>query len=391
MFLTRVLRDMGGSVRFTAEGGSIGRFLTDAARSSVSMWDITPIECGVEASAFSRDFAPLRAAAKAHGIKLEVLSCRGMPFRLGKLRHRRGLITGAVLFVALICFFSSFIWTVDVSGNSRIASGEITGELAQLGLKPGAFPAAINIKRIEREAMIKLPQLAWISININGGEAHISVRERRYPPDVIPQGMPCNIKALEAGQIISLEVRSGKAAVRVGDTVEKGGLIISGVVADKNGTTLLMHAGGKAVARVRQSLSVSVPYWQAVSVDAGTAVGRDTLAIFDLNIPLYLNVPSGDQRITVHSDTLTLMGVKLPISLTHRSYIPVKSAQTVLTKEQAKSSAEKLLVEKEGTELYGEKIVSHSLAENAGADVFTLTGSYICEEDIACEEEVSLT
>jgi similar to stage IV sporulation protein len=394
VLLTRILRDIGGNVRFKAEGGCIGRFLTDCAKAGAALWDIVPTECGVCASAFTRDYPRMRAAAKKHGIKLEVVGCRGLPFRMKKLAKRRGLITGAALFIVLMCFFSSFIWRVDVSGNSSVSSAEITSALSGLGLRPGVSPAGLDLKKLENEALVRLPRLAWISINVDGSDAHIKVRERRYPPDVIPQSMPCNIKALESGQIISLEVRSGKAAVRVGDTVEKGGLIISGVVADKNGATLLMHAGGKAVARVRRTLSVSVPYVQTVSVDAGKGVRRDTLGVFGLRIPLYLDFKDGaaeNERITVRTRSLTLMGVKLPVELTKRDYIPVKSAQTVFTKEQAGALAQKQLRVKEDTELYGDKLVSRSVAGDAGKDAFILTGSYLCEENIACEEEIPLT
>ena len=391
MFLLRMIRYILGYVRFTASGGCPEKFMNAAAQSGVILWDIRSREGVLHARVLAKNYKRLRQPAAAGGVRLDVKECTGLPFRVKKYGRRWGILFGAVLTVAALWFFSSFIWTVNISGNSTTSAAEISDVLSDLGLRPGAFPAMLNVKKIEQEAMLRLPGLSWIAVNIDGSEADVKVRERVYPPDVVPTGVPCNVKAAQAGQIVKLEVYQGKAMVKVGDTVAKDGLIISGVVTDKNGGIMLLHASGKATARTQRELSVTVPYRQRVKVETGSVVNKNTLGVFSFSIPLYFSKPAGDYRITLQKQQLEIMGMKLPFSLTKRSYIGLKEADVTYTKAQAQRMAAAQLKEEAATELAGARILSSSASVQAGDTGYTLTGHYYCEEDIAFEEAIAFS
>lgn len=391
MLLEKALRYFEGSVSFTAVGGSPEKLLTLAARGRVPLWDIKPCLCGFSAGARLRDYAKLEKLASRSCTALTLKGKYGLPAAAARLAGHGGLLAGAALFISLIWFFSGFIWSVDISGNSSVPTARISQVLSSLGLFPGTFPLRTDTAKIEREALIELPELAWISINIDGTRAEVTVRERRYPPDVVPEYMPCNVRALAAGKIVRLEVYEGKAVLRAGDTVEKGGLIISGVVTDKNGSVMLMHASGRAVAQTRPELSVTVPYSQTVSADAGPGERRDTLRVFGLELPLCFGVPAGAHRITLSRSMLRIAGLTLPIGVVRRDYIPVKDTVVRRTPAQAEQTAAARLSMEEKTGLAGMKVTGRTLTAEKGGDALTLTGHYSCEENIAVEEEIALT
>jgi similar to stage IV sporulation protein len=390
MFLLSFIRYLLGYVRFSADGGSPEKFLNSAARTGIMLWHIKWVDGSLQAQTLARNYKKLLPVADKSGVRLSVIKCSGLPFKAKKVGRRKGLITGALLFVFILWFFSSFIWAVNVDGNSYTKTDEITEVLSELGLRPGAFPLFLNVKSIEQQALIKLPDLSWITININGTEADVKVRERKYPPDVVPADMPCNVKAAQTGQIISIETYVGKAMVRKGDTITKGDLLISGVITDRDGAVSLMHASGKAIARTSRVLKVTVPYRQRVKVETGTAVSKDTLNIFNFRVPLYFSKPTGDNKITISTNQLNVFGMKLPFSLTKRTYSALKEEDVVYTKAQAGAIAAAELAADVKTELAGINILNSGVDSNEDKNGYTLIGHYSCEEDIAYQEAITI-
>lgn len=391
MFLLKIIRYILGYVRFSADGGNIEKFLNGAAQCGVMLWNIKLRDGVLQACALAKNYKKLQPAAAGAGVKLIVIRCVGLPFMAKKYGRRKGLVTGILLLIATLWFFSSFIWTVNISGNSATPSDEISDVLSDLGLRPGAFPLMLNEKSIEQEALLRLPDLSWITINIDGSAANVAVRERKYPPDVVPAGMPCNVKAAQTGQVIKLEIYKGKAMVKVGDTIPKDGLIISGVITDKNGAVMLMHADGKVIAHTQRELVVTVPYKQHTKIDTGKVIKKDTLGVFNFNVPLYFSKPDGDFRIAIDRQQMNILGLKLPFSLTKRSYIGMKEADVVYTKTQAAAIAAAQLKDEERTELAGIKILSKVTSSKEDNNGYNLIRNYYCEEDIAYQEAIAIS
>lgn len=391
MFLLRLIRYLMGYVRFTASGGHPEKFLSGVARQDVMLWNIKSVNGELKACTLARNFKKLKSPADSANVRLKVDKCVGLPFRAKKYSKRSGLLTGALLFVGLIWFFSSFVWTVNVTGNTSVSAAEITDVLSDLGLRPGTFPMMVNVKQIEQQALIRLPDISWMAININGSNAQVKVKERKYPPDVVPEDMPCNVKASQSGTILSIEVYRGKAMKRAGDSIAKGDLLISGVVTDKFNTVMLLHASGKAVARTQHDLEVTVPFKQQVKLETGKPVTKNTLGVFNLNIPLYFSKPDGDYKVTMKTDHLNVLGLTLPFSVTSRTYTQLKETSVTYTMAQAGAIAVKQLEGVEKTELSGMKVTAKVTESKHDGNGYTLIGHYTCEEDIAFQEEIPLT
>ena len=90
--------------------------------------------------------------------------------------------------------------------------------MRDLGLYPGVKRSEVDDKMIAEQARIKLPEVAWIAVNIRSGTAVVELSEREYPPVGLEQ-YPCNLIAKTDGRIINMEVYAGQAAVAVGDGV----------------------------------------------------------------------------------------------------------------------------------------------------------------------------
>ena len=391
MLFMRIIRYFLGSVRFSADGGFPEKFLNLVAGSGIMLWDIRRRGTAVEAGTLRRSYRKLEPLAARAGVRLTVLRRTGVPYRMKKVTHRHGILAGALIFFAALGFFSSFIWEVDISGNRTTPTAEIVQVLGDLGLRPGAFPLLVNTRLIEQQALLRLPDLSGITINIRGCDAQVEVRERAYPPDIVPENIPCDVKASRTGQVIDLQTFTGQAMIRDGDTIQAGEVLISGVIQDKNGVVHMVHASGVALARTSRDLSVTVSYRGENVTETGRVCRLRTLELFNFQIPLYLRAPKGNFRVSVATQKLSLAGRILPFALRTRVFREIRTEPVTYTREQAAALAAKELADREKTELAGVRILSRSDDPQTADDHYTLIVHYTCEEDIALQEAVQIS
>ncbi len=391
MFLLRIIQYVLGYVRFRAEGGSPERFLNLAARNGIMLWNIRSKDGVLHAATLARNFRRLHPLAREAGVALTREAQKGVPFQARRFSRHLGILIGAVVFLALVWFFSSFVWEVDVAGNQSVSSTQVEHVLADLGLRPGAFSMFLQVRYIQNGLLLRIPELSGVTINLHGSTAYVRVRERRYPPDIVPQAVPCNVKAARDGQVIRMEVQAGKPMVQVGEAVTAGQLLVGGMVQDKDGALRIIHAQGTVVARTRRDISVTIPFHTTIRSETGQEVRRYTLNVFDYGIPLYFGVLQGDFNRYAYTDQAALFDIRLPVSVTTRIYRACRPLAVTYSKEQATSAAARALAQKEQTELSGVRIVSRGTENKTDANGYTLVAHDVCEEDIALGEPIQIS
>lgn len=391
MFILRLLRFLAGSVEFSAFGAFPERFLNLCTQNHIPLWSVRCGQSCVTACTLARRYKKMRAFARKSGVKLKSGKRRGLPFLLHRYRRRVGLLSGIVLFAAILCTLSCFTWTVEITGNTVTDEQTIRDTLSTLGLRPGVLTSSIDPEELSRSAMLKLPELSWLTVNLKGSSALIEVRERIIPPIVIPEDQPCNIVADVPGQIVTLEVYAGRAEVQKGDAVTEGQLLVSGTIEDSNGKTLLKHAEANIVAITTRSITVEVPLEETVDTPSGESVDKRSIGFFGLDIPLYWGLPEGDQyQISSIEKPLSIGSLNLPLSVKIRRYTPVVQETITRTKEQAAQKAAELLAEQESIELSNLEIINKNKVEKFTNIVYHLTMEYQCKEKIGIQEEILL-
>ena len=200
-----------------------------------------------------------RACAQ-EGIPIEAVARRGIPALLLRYGRRYGAIIGATLFIFLSVFSGNILWDVRVEGNSMLSDREVIDILDACGLSVGMSVRGIPTAQIETRALIYSEDIAWISINILGSVAEVHIIEddgAREEEDVIGS----DIVAERGGVIQWIENIRGYQAVEIGQTVEKGQLLISGKYpADEGESERYTAPRGKVYAKTLREFSVFVPY-----------------------------------------------------------------------------------------------------------------------------------
>lgn len=218
-----------GYVSLLVEGKSIERFINMAVSRGIRFWDVKylggdRIILRVRLGAVGA----LRHIARRTGNRFTVRRKAGLPFLMWRARRRKALCGGGLFFLAAVYLFFSYIWVVEVSGTKKTEPAAILRASAECGLKPGTPRWRVKEKEIEQSLLERFPTIAWVGVEIRGSKASVTVVEKTMPGKVA--GGPAHIVAVKAGLVKELLVLAGQPAVKEGDTVLPGQLLISGEI-----------------------------------------------------------------------------------------------------------------------------------------------------------------
>ncbi|AEV68081.1 sporulation protein YqfD [Acetivibrio clariflavus] len=250
--LLRLWNYVKGYVIIFVEGYFLEKFVNICTRRQIFLWDIKKRKNSSMSMKVSiKGFKMLRPIAKKTGCRVKIIGRRGVPFVLYRYKRRKTFVAGAVLFVLLFYFMTSFVWSIEVTGNEKLETEVIMDKVYQLGVKPGVLKYRINPHDVANSLRFDIKDLSWVSVVIKGTKVKIEVAEGVEKPKLVDKNTPCDIVAAKDGVIKSIIVKAGLEAVKVGETVKKGQVLISGTVPVKNqeDNPRILHAIGDVIAR----------------------------------------------------------------------------------------------------------------------------------------------
>lgn len=305
----------------------------------------------------------------AAGIDTEVLRRAGLPRLVYRYRHRYGIALGVLLFFAILFFSGRVIWDVRVEGNRRLSEEEVIASLRDCGLSVGDFKRQVDTSLIENLLMIESEDVSWISINLIGTVAEVEIREREFAEESEPWAAS-NVVAAEEGDILLFEDVRGNILLKIGDRVEAGDLIISGIYEGVGGIRYTC-AKGKVLALTEEEIEIKVPFEYDKKGYTGEVYTEKYLVFFEKEIKIYSNCRNLDttcDKIDTVEYADVCGGGELPVGVrTVRYYEYTYERQT-----RDQSEAERLAEYKLSTEIY---------ARASNSEVVGITTRYLIEED----------
>lgn len=259
-----------GYVRVRLTGRSPERFFNLCRSSKILLWNIA---CEKEEYRFFLllpDFYRIRPFARKAGVRVRIQEKLGLPFFLYRNRKRKLFAVGAASFFLLLFVLSHFIWNISFSGNLLFTDDMLTGQLREIGVCYGMPKRGVDCDRIEEELRSRCSRIVWVSAHVSGTRLQIRIRENETA-DGIPlrEKSPRNLVAETAGTVVSILVRAGKAVVQPGDEVEKGQILVEGMLPVTNDSgeverTLFVRADADIRLRTTKIYREWVPHFQTV-------------------------------------------------------------------------------------------------------------------------------
>lgn len=332
MFLIRLIRYFRGYIIFTCQGGFPERFINLCSLNGINLWDVKSSNGTLSAKTTIKCYKNIRPCVRKSGMKIKINNKKGFPFFIKPYTKRKGLAVGMIISAVLLAMLSSCIWTVDVTGNENFTKEQILTIAENYGIYPGAFRKNIDAKEIKTAIKSDIYGISWFSVNINGGNVSLEVTESTGSNEIIDFSDPCNIVSGIDGELLKLEAHYGAPAVKPGNAVTKGDLLISGVIEKDDGSSSFVHARGTAIIRTNKNISVSIPY----NTDIGKINNIKkiyTISIFGINIPAGIIKPS-DIQIN-RQKMLKFRDTTLPVGIIKSDCISLSQATSVFSKNQA--------------------------------------------------------
>ena len=366
-----------GTVRIKVTGANPARFLNLCAEGGIVFWDAVPLDAfTTELSVPYNALTRLEAVAGRSMCALELISKRGVPVLLTRVRRRYTLLAGLVtVLFALLCS-SLFIWELEVTGNEKLSAPEILNALEDCGVGIGSYWPGFSIDLVRTEMQLRIPELAFLSVNVFGSRAEVVVRERISKPEIAAEGVPRDLYASETGIVSSLSVLRGTPLVKPGDTVVAGDMIVSREVKDRSGGVREVHAMAEVSARTWREMTAVIPLICEEKSFSGRDSARKSFIFSGKRVKFHLGSGIVDYRCDkiIDEGAVSLEGLfSLPFGfLTERvrEYEPV---QARLDTEQAYRLAERSLYERLREQTAGGEIVSHSFSRSESNDVLYVT------------------
>ena len=131
-----------------------------------------------------------------------------------------------------------------------------------------------------RHLQIKLSPLCWAAMRHTGNRLVVEVREATEKPEMYLDRQPCNLVAAKPAQIVDLSIRDGQVMRLIGDAVQEGELLVSGILADDKGHTTLHHASGSVIGEYQETQTFFCSYAQSIRTKTGRCKENQSLNFF---------------------------------------------------------------------------------------------------------------
>lgn len=235
MDFKRRLRNIRGVVVVQIEGYFTERFINLCKINNIKIWDVRNIVNGVIRFKIDiGEFKKLKPIAKKTKCKVTIKEKEGLYFTFYKYRKRKifALLTIVLLIISIL--FSTFIWKIEITGNTYITNEEIISSLKNSGIYVGRNKTFINKKDVISDMRVAIPDLSWIGIEIDGTKVMVKIVEKtKIDEKNIQQDVCGNIVADKSGIITKIIPENGTALLKAGSYAEEGNILIEGVIYSK--------------------------------------------------------------------------------------------------------------------------------------------------------------
>ncbi len=323
----------------------------------------------------------------------KILAKRGMGAAALTVVGRWGFLLGLAVCLAAVSILSRFLLVVEVTGNKTVPDAIILSELQRLGVKPGAYGPSVEAREVANEALIALPQLSYMAINIYGTRAQVQVRETVESPDLLEEKVPADVVAVTDGIILDIRADSGQALVVDGDIVAAGEVLIAGKMDLKEPQYseidlgyLVVRAAGSVRARTWRTLEESIPLTVTEKSYTGAEETRYGLKILWGELDFFENSSISYERYDKITCTrmFAVAGREMPLGLITTTLREYTVTQAPLNVEEAEERLKQVL-QKRLSDLMDANdgiVLRSDLVTRIVGDVLTVTLLAECEEEI---------
>lgn len=377
-----------GRVVFGGFGGFQERFVSDVLESGIALRRTSFSRGRISGEASPWDYLSISRAALKNGVRLRVKERHGLYFTLSRYSRRLGLYIGALVFVMILTFHSSRVESIIIEGAPR---EQVLAVLSECGIEKGAEKNALATDRAEYLIMTRLDNVAWADVSCVGNRVSVRVEQGKAQPIVEDNSSARNIIASRAAVIVEQTVRKGKALMSSGSGIEKGGLLVSGVVADGGENVLYVRADAEIIGEFYEQQEFFVPFSETIKRADGEQTEYKSLLFYDDEYPLYLKKsPPADAICSEETALVRWFGENTPFKIRTVTYTEYRDIEIMRSSDDAVNELRRLKQSCEETFYCDYEIVSAVEQFYPEEDGIRLIVDYTLRGDIALPQPIEV-
>ena len=291
MLIWRLWNYIKGYVIIIVEGYFLEKFINICTHRNIRLWNVRwQKNSRVSMKLSISDFKDIRPVVKKTKCKVHIVKRKGLPFILNRYKSRKAFVIGSAVCIIIFFLISSFVWDISITGNNNVSTEFIQERLEENGVKIGALKFGINTDTVVENMMLQINDLARMSVSLKGTRVYVNITERTKPPVLINKNIPCDIVASRDGVIHSIVAKEGLETVKIGDTVTKGQLLITGKIDNiKNPELppLMVHSIGNIKARTWYEATAKVEQNLVTAKRTGQKKDQYSLVLFTKKFKLF--------------------------------------------------------------------------------------------------------
>lgn len=383
--MIRIYQFFRGYLQAEAEGNHLEKLLNLALVNGIYLWDVKRLS--KEKISFfvsNRGYRMMEEYAKKTQSSISVRSRKGAEVLWKSTKRRSVFLASFFIFIGLVLTLSSFIWTVEIEGGEFIDQKQITQKLASYGLGVGRIRKNFDLSKISNQLIQDFDEILWANAEISGTRLLITLVPRTKAPELIPKDVPTNIVAKKDGIIKEITAENGDAMVRIGDTVVKDQILISGLIPSPTVGSRYLHSIGAIRAVTWEERSMEQKLYRYDKVNTGRKSVHREVSLPFLKIPL-------DFRQTIDFYNYdSIIKEKTFLFLTYRetSYVEYTLEKHSITVEEAVKTATDMLLE-QMSDTEAENVISKKASfEVLDEETLFVTLLLECEEELGVPKEI---
>ncbi len=384
----KLIRWLKGYVQFVGVGKFPERFINLLNHNGILYWDLYPTQGGITGAMPIYNYLRIRKYANRASIKLKVTKKKGLPIFINKHKNRKGILIGAVCAVVIMAILNQFVWVVNINGLNNLSYAQVKATIEDCGLKVGVYKNKLDISQVERNVILNMPEIGWISINCINNIATVEIKEKSEKPPIEDTSYPCNLVATTDGVITKTVVSNGDCKVLTGSAVAEGQLLISGIKEQVDESINYVHSQGEVYADVQKTKSISISSDSKIIIPNENYSKKTNLQFLWLTLPFEVSW-QGDSGInTYHNQYLQINDVVLPLGVnTQRCYNYDKG------QINEKGVNDILLKKYNLYECFNEScanVKSRNIKFSQKGNIYTINVDYVVNENIVKEQIIEI-
>ena len=260
---------MNGQVQFRVKGLSAEKLLNEARKRGIAFSRVKREKSrSLLLRCSPKDYAAFSEMAREKGFEVSPVQPVGWLRMKKQLTKRIGLCAGALIVLGLLIWAMGYVWEVRVE-NAGAYLGEVRMFLDAEGVRPGIRRSSVRLSELQDKLVWRLPKVKWVRAEWQGVSLVVRLEEGVPPPDTVSDEGSGDVVAAADGLIQRITTYAGTPAVKAGDFVKAGQILIKGEERGKDGDVHPVSARGEVIARQWVVVKTRVPVTETVSVPTG--------------------------------------------------------------------------------------------------------------------------